>query len=187
MSAVRPALTVESATHLIRAVSAIRNALRWTAELVAPETTPDDLHTRRLFNERYVCVMRADHPDARGKTIPLKRFCALDHALVSYCGGSLTGVTDEALAKVGRERRVTVSVTSFLVLPDILRSSDLIAVVPYRLAANASGLAILETPLAVPGFTKTLALHERTHRSPGHRWARSLLVDTCKAVAPLRG
>ncbi|MEX3687380.1 LysR family transcriptional regulator [Paraburkholderia sp. BR14263] len=150
--------------------------------LITPETAPADLHARRLFDERYVCVMRADHPAAQ-RRLTLERFCALDHALVSYEGGSLSGVTDEALARVGRARRVTVSVNSFLVLPDLLLTSDLIAVVPSRLVKNAPGLAVVEPPLAIPGFTKTLAWHERTHRSPGHQWARALLFETCEALA----
>ncbi|WP_069266692.1 LysR family transcriptional regulator [Paraburkholderia nodosa] len=150
--------------------------------LITPETAPADLHARRLFDERYVCVMRADHPAAQ-RRLTLERFCALDHALVSYEGGSLSGVTDEALARVGRTRRVTVSVNSFLVLPDLLLTSDLIAVVPSRLVKNATGLAVVEPPLAIPGFTKTLAWHERTHRSPGHQWARALLFETCEALA----
>ncbi|MEM5446603.1 LysR family transcriptional regulator [Paraburkholderia guartelaensis] len=150
--------------------------------LITPETAPADLHARRLFDERYVCVMRADHPAAQ-RRLTLERFCALDHALVSYEGGSLSGVTDEALARVGRTRRVAVSVNSFLVLPDLLLTSDLIAVVPSRLVKNAAGLAVVEPPLAIPGFTKTLAWHERTHRSPGHQWARALLFETCEALA----
>ncbi|RAR56684.1 LysR family transcriptional regulator [Paraburkholderia unamae] len=150
--------------------------------LITPETTPADLHARRLFDERYVCVMRADHP-AAARRLTLERFCALDHALVSYAGGSLSGVTDEALARIGRARRVTVSVNSFLVLPDILLTSDLIAVVPSRLAQGVQGLAVVEPPLEVPGFTKTLAWHERTHRTPGQRWVRALLFGTCEGLA----
>ena len=145
--------------------------------LITPENTAPDLHARRLFEERYVCVMRADHPDARRRCLSLARFCELDHALVSYGGGSFRGVTDEALERLGRQRRVALSVTSFLVLPEILRSSDLIAVVPQRLVRPDSGLVVLEPPLEIPGFTKTAAWHERTHRSPGHQWARELLFE----------
>jgi DNA-binding transcriptional LysR family regulator len=150
--------------------------------LVTPESTLPELHARRLFDERYVCVMRANHPDAQGGALSLDRFCELDHALVSYIGGSFKGVTDEALARLGRERRVTVSVTSFLVLPRILKSSDLIAVVPYRLVARSRGLVAIEPPLEIPGFTKTASWHERTHRSPAHRWVRELLFKTCAAL-----
>ncbi|MFH7617392.1 LysR family transcriptional regulator, partial [Pseudomonas syringae pv. tagetis] len=49
-------------------------------------------------------------------------------------------ITDDALEKHGRSRRVTVSVTIFLVLPDILMLSDLIAVVPRGLAVHQVGV-----------------------------------------------
>lgn len=146
--------------------------------LVAVDDTPGELHARRLFDEHYVCVMRHDHP-AAARPLTLDRFCALDHALVSYTGGAFRGVTDDALAALGRERRVTLSVKSFLLLPEILRASDLIAVVPSRLAHRAQGLALMEPPVAVPCFTKTLSWHERTHHNPGHRWLRELMVETC--------
>jgi DNA-binding transcriptional LysR family regulator len=149
--------------------------------LVTPESTPPELHARRLFDERYVCVMRRGHPDAARRRLSLKRFCALDHALVSY-GGSFSGVADTALARLGKERRVTLSVANFLVLPKILRESDLMAVVPRRLVADAKDLAVFEPPLDIPGFTKTVAWHERTHRDPGHRWVRELLFKICQKL-----
>lgn len=150
--------------------------------LVTPQSTPPGLHARTLFDERYVCVMRADHPDAIGNGLSLERFCALDHVLVSSSGGAFQGVTDEALARLGRSRRVTVSVTSFLVLPEILAVSDLIAVVPRRLALHRQDLFMVEPPLQIPGFSKTVAWHERSHRDPSQRWLRALLVDTCAAL-----
>lgn len=146
--------------------------------LLTPETTPPDLHVRRLFDEQYVCALRRDHPDAKRRTLSLERFCALDHALVSYAGDSFTGTTDTALAKLGHRRRVSLSVASFLVLPEVLRASDLIAVVPRRLVADIDGLTLLKPPLDIPGFAKIAAWHDRTHRDPGHRWIRALLFET---------
>jgi len=148
--------------------------------LVTPASTPPDLHARQLFEEQYVCVMRADHP-AAGQALSLAQFCALEHALVSYAGGHFSGVTDTALALLGRQRHVALSVQSFLILPEILRASALMAVVPRRLVAETDGLAISTPPLAIPGFTKVMAWHERTHRDAGHRWLRELLVASCAA------
>lgn len=150
--------------------------------LVATEATVPGLHTQMLFDESYVCVMRADHPDAQASTLSLDRFCALDHVLVSPSGGGFSGVTDEALRSIGRSRRVTISVTSFLVLPEILSLSDLIAVVPRRLASRQTGLAIVEPPVEIPGFSKMLAWHERTHRDPGYRWLRALMAETAATL-----
>lgn len=54
--------------------------------LLTPDSTPADLYARHLFEERYVCALRRDHPGARDRRLSLDRFCALDHALVSYVG-----------------------------------------------------------------------------------------------------
>ncbi len=146
--------------------------------LMTPETVPLDLHARRLFNERYVCAMRSDHPDASTNALSLERFCALDHALVSLAGDWFRGVTDDALAQIGRSRRVTLSLHSFLALAEVLLATDLVAVVPRRLVAGAS-LASCEPPIAISGFTKLAVWHGRTHHDEGHRWARALLFETC--------
>lgn len=150
--------------------------------LVTPEAVTPGLHAIALFDESYVCVMRSEHPDAMNSELSLDQFCALDHVLVSPAGGGFHGVTDEALEKLGRSRRVTVSVASFLVLPEILMCSDLIAVVPRRLAVHQVGLRSLEPPVEIPGFRKTLVWHERTHSDAGHRWVRSLIVETIRAL-----
>lgn len=146
--------------------------------LVTPDSTPADLHARHLFDEEYVCLLRPDHPALLHGELSLDQFCALDHALVSHSGKVFSGVTDDALAAMGRQRRVTLAVNSFLVLPDILLSSDLVAVVPRRLAGSAKGLKAVPPPVAVAGFSKTLVWHERSHRDPGHRWLRALLFRT---------
>ncbi|MGE9550081.1 LysR family transcriptional regulator [Erwinia amylovora] len=145
--------------------------------LVTPETTPEGLHARNLFDEEYVCIMRADHPEATEEVMTLDRFCALDQVLVSHSGDKFSGATDEALANIGRKRRVVMAVNSFLMLPEILRVSDLIAITPYRLASTTDGMVCKKPPLLIPGFSKTLAWHDRSHRDAGHRWLRAVLTE----------
>ena len=146
--------------------------------LMAPETTYQDLHARTLFDETYVCAMRDSHPDAGRGTLELERFCQLDHALISFSGDRFRGVSDDALAKIGKERNVALTITSFLALTELLRITDLIAVVPRRLVLNVAGIKIMPVPVEVPGFTKLATWHERTHRDQGHKWVRSLLFET---------
>lgn len=143
--------------------------------LVTPHSAPSGLHARPLFDETYVVAMREGHPDANGEPLSLDRFCALEHALVSLTGGGFRGVTDDALALLGRERQVMLSVTSFLVLAQVLRGSDLVAVLPRRLVQGAPGLVMRAPPLTIPGFAKVMVWHERTHRDPAHRWLREML------------
>ncbi|MBA7930927.1 LysR family transcriptional regulator [Klebsiella sp. RHBSTW-00215] len=150
--------------------------------LLTPHSTPPDLHSRALYQEEYVCLMRADHPQAAAP-LTLDLFCELEHVLVSWQGDSFRGVTDDALAAQGRSRRVGLSVSSFLVLPEVLAVSDMIAVVPRRLAKMASGMKISPPPLAIPGFTKSMAWHERSHRDPAQQWLRELLHQTAQQEA----
>lgn len=150
--------------------------------LLTPHTTPGDLHSRTLYEERYVCLLRAEHPDAQ-RPLTLDRFCSLEHILVSYEGESFWGVTDDALAKVGRKRRIGLSVSSFLVLPEVLAVSEMIAVVPSRMAHSPALICIQEPPVEIQGFTKSMAWHERSHRDAAQQWLRELLHETSQREA----
>lgn len=152
--------------------------------LITPEMASPDLHSRLLFDERYVCVMREQHPAATEKPLSLAHFCQLDHGIVSLQGGGFTGATDEALAQLGRQRRVMVSVPSFGMLLDMVHSTDLVALVPQRLLNDTSGLKVQAPPLEIPGFTKILAWHERTHSDPRQKWIRDLLINVCQGLPP---
>lgn len=140
-------------------------------------TAPTVLRHRALFDETYVCVARRHHPLVHGR-LDLKTFLTLDHVLVSPRGAGFWGPTDEALAALGHRRRVVLSVSSFLVVPEIVARSDLIALLPERIArSRGRSLQVLRPPIAVEGFSESMIWHERTHQHPGHRWIRDTLVD----------
>lgn len=150
--------------------------------LLTPQTAPPDLHSRHLFDERYVCILGDHHVLAARKALTMSQFCRLGHAMVSLEGGGFRGATDEALARLGKSRRVVVSVPSFAMLLDVVRTSDLTALVPERLLQGAHGLVTVRAPLQVAGFSKILTWHARTHEDPGQRWVREQLVQACQAV-----
>lgn len=143
--------------------------------LITPDTAAETLRSRRLFDERYVWVMRAGHP-AASRPLDLDTFCAVDHAIMSHDGTQFRGATDEVLDAAGRTRRVVASVPSFTTLVDLVRRSDCCSVLPYRLVRDEPGLVVIEPPLAVPGFTKVLVWHERTQADPAMRWIRRQLA-----------
>ncbi|ENI4130942.1 LysR family transcriptional regulator [Vibrio fluvialis] len=150
--------------------------------LTTPEASPVDLRAKTLFDETYVCVLRDEHPLLEDSTLTLEQFCSIDHAIVSYVGGAFEGMTDQVLRSLGKQRRVVLSVPSFLSLVNILKTSDLCAVVPKRLIKNVQGLTTVNLPFEVPGFTKIMAWHERTHDSDAHRWIRDSIVKTCNEI-----
>lgn len=152
-----------------------------TADLaiaVSVHGAPSNIRTRKLFSERFVCVMRRDHPAAR-RPLTLDRFVNLTHALIAP-GGRAWGIVDDALAERGLRRRIGLTIPHFLVAPFVIASSDFVITLPERVArrfAAAVPLRIVPTPIAIPGFSMHLAWHERLQREPAYVWLRRTLVE----------
>ena len=147
--------------------------------LVTPDFQAPDIHAQNLYDERYICAVCHDHPIAQQTELTLEQFCQLEQALISYHGCSFSGVTDKALQAMGLQRNVSLSVQNFIILPELLEQSDLLAVVPERLIMHLNNLKRFEPPLEIQGFTKTLIWHERTHKDPAYRWIRELIEKAC--------
>ena len=148
-----------------------------------PEIPQADLRSRLLYSERYVCVVRSEHPLKAKRAVTLDQFCRYPHAMVSPTEGRFVGPVDRALAEAGRRRRVVLAAPGFLVLPEILKTDDLIAVVPERvLCGRMSGFRTFAPPVAVPGFDVVMLWHERLHKDPAHRWLRELLAAVAEAL-----
>ncbi len=148
-----------------------------------PALAVADWPSRHLYRERYVAAVRSKHPLAASRTITVARFCAFDHILVSPSGGSFTGPTDEALAASGYRRSVRYSVPSFLLVPALLETDDLIAVVPSRLLdGHGAKLASFKPPIEVAGFDVIATWHPRADKDRAHRWLRSRLAEIAKGL-----
>jgi len=143
-----------------------------------PGVRPAGLYERVLFEETFTCVMREGHPLAQSR-MTLPRYAAANHVLVAP-RGTPGSFVDDALARVGRTRRVAVAVPHFLVVPFIVAGSDLIATLPTRIAdmfADRVGLVRAPPPIEVPPFKIAMTWHERLHGDPRHRWLREQLAQ----------
>ncbi|MBB2919755.1 LysR family transcriptional regulator [Cupriavidus alkaliphilus] len=139
--------------------------------------SPPALHRRALFTERYVLAGRAGHPRLKRRPT-LAQFCALEHVIVSPDGGGFQGVTDEALARAGMQRRVVLSVPHFLFVAAALAGTDLVAMLPERLVRGAPALRAVAPPVEVPGYEMSMLWPERVHRDPAHRWLREHIATS---------
>ncbi|MDF3933740.1 LysR family transcriptional regulator [Pseudomonas citronellolis] len=139
------------------------------------EDAPEGLRRRPLFQERYVLVGRADHPRLKRRP-SLAQFCKLEQVMVSPDGGGFHGVTDKALAALGAERRVVLSVPHFHFVLSVLASTDLVAMLPARMVRPDSGLRVVEAPVEVPGYEMSMLWHERSHRDPAQQWLREFIA-----------
>ena len=199
---VQAAVIMPLALALRRQAPGVRLALRhWNPQEMATQlsrgqvdlaiTTPDPGHahlrTRHLFTESYVLIGRQGNP--RLPAVPtVEDFVALEHVIVSPSGGEFSTPIDAALAALGHRRQVVVSAASFLFVPQLIASSDLVALVPRRLLQAQPGpLAVRELPWLAERFGVGMIWHERTQGHPGHGWLRELIVQTTSGAARLGG
>ncbi len=136
-----------------------------------------------LYEERFVCLARADHPRLEAG-LSLEAFLELPHLLVTLRDDA-RGAVDAALAGIGRSRRIAATVGRFLVVPHVLRGSDAVATLPSRLAvavAAGAGCRVHEPPLALDGWTETLVWSRAAERPPLQGWFRGLLRELAADV-----
>ncbi len=141
---------------------------------------PAGLKTRALVSTSFACAVRRDHPTV-GKGMDLDTYCGLDHLLISPRGRP-GGIVDDALADLGRDRRIRAATASFVAAPLILQSTDMVLTAPRRLLqfmAQREPLRLMEPPagLTLPTFRLALWWHPRHHADEGHRWFRSLIAN----------
>lgn len=159
------------------------------AALAAIGTQGRDSHLRHalLYRTRYRCVMRRGHPLAE-RELTLDAYCAAHHLLVSFSGRP-HGSIDEALATLGRQRRVLLTVNQFFTAARVVAASDLLTVLPEGFLQDtgllSSQLVARDLPLPLGPVTVEMVWHLRHDATPAHRWLRQQLRAAAgQAAAP---
>jgi DNA-binding transcriptional LysR family regulator len=131
-----------------------------------------------LFRERYVCVVRADHPNFRfGMTAV--GFAKSARALAD-ASGMAHAVVEAELRKEGLDATPRLTVPQFMVLPLVIANSDLLVIMPGRLAkafAQLVSIKILKPPVALKPYDIKVYWHERFQQDPANRWFRRALMQ----------
>ncbi|HJV87727.1 MAG TPA: LysR family transcriptional regulator [Noviherbaspirillum sp.] len=151
------------------------------AQLTGGQASVSPIRHEQLYSGRYVCVMRKHHPLAK-KELTIDDYCGSNHLLVSFSGRA-HGLVDEALAKIGRERRILLTVNQFFTAGRVVATSDLITVLPRHLIASTGitgALVTKELPFSLPNVHVDMLWHERDTRNPAHKWLRDHLSGTTR-------
>ncbi len=141
-----------------------------------------DAKRRRGLEEDFVAAQRPGHPRGQGPW-SLETFCAAEHLLVSPEGGGFVGAADRVLARLGHRRRVACSLPNFLLAPPMIAASDLIGLLPRRLARLAGDrIEAYELPFPSPRFQIDLLWHPRLHGDPAQVWFRRQVLDSLESL-----
>ena len=146
------------------------------AQLAGEADTP--IRHELLYSGQYVCVMRQHHPLARAE-LTLDTFCNANHLLVSFSGRA-HGLVNDALERLGRERRILLTVNQFFTAGRVVANSDLLMVLPRHLIAATGMSAELiakDIPFELPPVQVDMLWHQRDARSPAHKWLRDHLTE----------
>jgi DNA-binding transcriptional LysR family regulator len=142
---------------------------------------PPSFRSEELFEERFTCVVRRDHPlrPARPTLRQLADLSYVDVVPTGAAGVDTRGLVDDLLAQQGLQRRVALTVTHFLVAPHVVASSDLALVASERVIGPYVALLrlrALQLPVHVPGYRLTQVWAQRSDDDDGHRWLRRALA-----------
>lgn len=137
-----------------------------------------------LFEERNVVIARRG---GMGR-MTLEAFAAARHAAIIY-RPEPWGLIDQELAARGKRRVLRLAAPHFLTVLEAVAGSDLIAVVPERLARrfrSSLRLDVRPVPFPMPVFHTRMAWHQQTSDDPAQRWLRGQVVAAAQRVAPER-
>ena len=151
--------------------------------LIPAMETPDWVDRCGVFWSGFSAVARRGHPRlegiATGAEIPIDLFCDLGHVLFSP-EGKARAMGDAALARVGRARRVAMTLPVFSGVWRAVAGSDLIALMPTQLChrvAGKAGLTVYAPPMPVDLVLIEMVWPRRATSSPAHRWLREVVAD----------
>lgn len=176
---------------LLRSISAAAPGVRLRIEPVGPDAPANDRvllendalvaplgfgfpgEARPLWRDRMVLLADRSHPRLEDGRLTLEDLGDLPHAVAAFGPRTLTSV-DRAFEELGVHRRVTLQVAGFLPLPFVIEGTEMVAVVPEKLARlhvrPGGGLTTVEAPLGDLVLAEGYWFTRDRLSDPAHRW-----------------
>jgi DNA-binding transcriptional LysR family regulator len=141
---------------------------------------PTDLRIQQLFEDHYVCVVRADHPTVKS-SLTLEQYAELEHVQVAVRGPP-GGYVDELLATHGLKRRIVRAMPYFLATLVLISETDYVATLSATLVKRLGGMLpikLVQPPrsLGLEPYQISQLWHPRNNRDPAHRWLRDAVAE----------
>ena len=118
--------------------------------------------------------------------LTLDAYCEARHMLVSFSGRAF-GFIDEALASLGRERKVVITVNQFFTAGRVVCGSDLLTVLPRHfvpVTGIADALVQRALPLNVPPVHVDALWRRRGPQQTAMTWLLQALARSSQRTFP---
>ena len=133
----------------------------------------------QLLKDRYIVLLRKGHPFTRrrstGKAL-LQDLQKLEFVAVRTHADTL-----RILQLLQLEERLRLTTEHFMVLPSIVKETDLAVIMPLNIAqgfAQEGGYDIVEPAFPLRDFVVSLHWSRRFESDPGNQWMRAAIVET---------
>lgn len=141
--------------------------------LIAPLGFGFPGQSRPLWRDRMVLLVDRDNSRLREGKLTLHDLAELPHAVPSFGPGVLTPV-DRAFGELGIDRRIALQVSGFLPLPFVVAGTDLVAMVPQKLAdihvREEGPVVLVEPPFHEVVLAEGYWFGSDRLSDPAHRW-----------------
>ena len=151
--------------------------------ITLPERVSPHHPTELLFEERHVVVGWNRNPLLR-KTLTEKQFWDAGHLAVWIGNHRPMSFAESHLSKLGKQRRIEISVASFALAPEMLVKTQRLAVMHERLAQiyeKRLPIAYVPMPFEFPLMQELIQYHHVGAADAGLRW---LITQMRAAVNP---
>jgi DNA-binding transcriptional LysR family regulator len=128
----------------------------------------------QLLKDRYVVLLREGHPFTRKRRSGKALLDALRE--LEFVGVRSHADTLRIVQQLKLESRLRLVTEHFMVLPSIVKATDLAAVMPRNIARGfEGGYAIVEPEFPQRDFVVSLHWSRRFESDPGNRWLRGVI------------
>ncbi len=139
---------------------------------------------RPLYRDGYLCLF---NETLLKVSAPLSLDDYLRHPhVMTTLNGTGPGVVDEALTRIGRQRRLLATTPRFATVPFLVQASPVLTTMVAALATRFAGMMNLATspvPVELMDFTVSMLWHSSYDHDPAHRWLRDLLLRASRRPA----
>ncbi|GAA1781072.1 LysR family transcriptional regulator [Nocardioides hankookensis] len=154
--------------------------------LVAPLGFGFQGDSRPLWKDRMVLIADRHNSRLRDGTLTIQDLAELPHAVPSFGPGVLTPV-DRVFGEIGVDRHIALQVSGFLPLPFVIAGTDLVAMIPQKLAhlhARPAGpLVVVEPPFDEVILAEGYWFAPDRLSDPAHRWLFDRLDELAAELA----
>ena len=137
-----------------------------------------------LFRDRFVCVVDPAAAGLKNGELTLDDLSRMPHAAPTFAPGSRTPV-DRVLDELGVTPQVRVTVFGWLSVPFVLAGTEMVAILPERmarLAVRGAPLAVLEPPFGRVELVEAAYWHPSRTDDPAVRWLLATLKEAVRQL-----